>query len=168
MTNHNKLNRFVCSLFVPVALTFLTAGIAWSEEESGNIEKVMSPTEFKATGLEKLSPEELERLNAWLKGYRETTIQVAEKAAETKATKEGHRKIDVLVSRVVGPFNGLTGRTIITLEDGTRWKQANKNDHIKGSGAENLGCAVFNAGLFGYKMRIQGTQEFYVDQVRGR
>lgn len=151
-----------------MALMFLAAGIAWSEEESGNIEKIMSPTEFKATGLDKLSSEELERLNAWLKGYRETTIQVAEKAAETKATREGHRKIDVIVSRVVGPFKGLTGNTIITLEDGTKWKQANKNDHIKGPGLENLGCAVFNAGLFGYKMRIQGTQEFYVDQVKSR
>ena len=122
----------------------------------------MSPGEFKAAGLEKLSPEELERLNAWLKGYRETTVQAAEK----KATKEGRRKIDVLVSRIVGPFYGLTGNTIITLEDGTMWKQANKNDRYKGPGLDHLGCAVFNAGLFGYKMRIQGTQEFYVDQVK--
>ena len=46
--------------------------------------------------------------------------------------------------------------------------QANKTDRIKGPGLENLGCAVYNAGLFGYKMRIQGTQDFYVDQVRNR
>ena len=166
MTNRIKLPRLLCFLFAPLAAAFLIAGVAWAEEQSGDIEKIMSPAEFKSTGLDKLSPEELERLNAWLKGYRETTIQVAEKAAETKATKEGRRKIDVLVSRVVGPFYGLTGNTIITLEDGTKWKQANKTDHFKGSGAENLGCAVFNAGLFGYKMRIQGTQDFYVDQVR--
>jgi hypothetical protein len=46
------------------------------------------------------------------------------------------------------------------------WKQANKDDRYKGPGLDHLGVAVFNAGLFGYKMRIQGTQEFYVDQVR--
>ena len=140
---------------------FLTTGTARAEEEPQDIQKMMSPSEFKAAGLEKLSPEELEHLNAWLKGYRETTVQAAEK----KATKEGRRKIDVLVSRIVGPFYGLTGNTIITLEDGTKWKQANKNDRYKGPGLDHLGCAVFNAGLFGYKMRIQGTQEFYVDQV---
>ena len=162
MTNRSKLNRFICCLAVPLAAIFLTAGTAWAQEESNDIQKMMSPGEFKAAGLEKLSPEELERLNAWLKGYRETTVQAAEK----KATKEGRRKIDVLVSRIVGPFYGLTGNTIITLEDGTRWKQANKNDRYKGPGLDNLGCAVFNAGLFGYKMRIQGTQEFYVDQVK--
>jgi hypothetical protein len=149
---------------MPLAAVFLTAGAALAEEESNDIQKMMSPGEFKAAGLEKLSPEELERLNAWLKGYRETTV----KAAETKATKEGRRKIDVIVSRVVGPFYGLTGNSIITLEDGTKWKQANKNDRNRGPGLENLGCAVFNAGLFGYKMRIQGTADFYVDQVRSR
>ena len=149
---------------MPLAAIFITAGVALAAEEPEDIQKMMSPGEFKAAGLEKLSPEELQRLNAWLKGYRETTVQAAEK----KATKEGRRKIDFIVSRIVGPFYGLTGNTIIELEDGTKWKQANKNDRNKGPGLDHLGCAVFNAGLFGYKMRIQGTQDFYVDQVRSR
>jgi hypothetical protein len=163
MTNRRSLDRYVLCLFMSLGL-FLVGGLTWAQEEPGDIQKMMSPGEFKAAGLGKLSPEELQHLNAWLKGYRETTV----KAAETKATKEGRRKIDVIVSRVVGRFDGLTGNTIITLEDGSRWKQANKSDRIKGPGLENLGCAVYNAGLFGYKMRIQGTQDFYVDQVRDR
>ncbi|MDP9254778.1 MAG: hypothetical protein M3O66_07570, partial [Verrucomicrobiota bacterium] len=69
---------------------------------------------------------------------------------------------------VDGPFYGLKGNTIIKLEDGTMWKQATKSDRYKGPGLDHLGVAVFNAGLFGYKMRIQGTQEFYVDQVKSR
>jgi hypothetical protein len=162
MTSRRLARRCIFCFFVPLVAVFLTAGTAWAEEEPEDIQKMMSPSEFKAAGLEKLSPEELEHLNAWLKGYRETTVQAAEK----KATKEGRRKIDVLVSRIVGPFYGLTGNTIITLEDGTMWKQANHNDRYKGPGLDHLGCAVFNAGLFGYKMRIQGTQEFYVDQVK--
>lgn len=164
MTSRRKLHRFLICLTVSLAAISLSGGVALAQEESSDIQKMMSPGEFKAAGLEKLSPEELERLNAWIKGYRETTVQATEK----KATKEGRRKIDVLVSRVVGPFYGLTGNTIITLEDGSKWKQANKNDRNKGPGLENLGCAVFNAGLFGYKMRIQGTADFYVDQVRTR
>jgi hypothetical protein len=135
-----------------------------AEEEPADIQKIMSPEEFKEAGLEKLSADELQKLNEWLRGYRETTV----KTAEAKATKEGRRKIDVLVSRVVGPFYGLTGSTIIKLEDGTVWKQANKSDRIKGPGLDSLGVAVYNAGLFGYKMRIQGTPDFYVDQVRNR
>ena len=164
MTTRSKLRRFVPCFCICLVAVFFGAGVACAQEEATDIQKMMSLGEFKGAGLDKLSPEELERLNAWLKGYRETSV----KAAETKATKEGRRKIDVIVSRVVGPFYGLTGNTIITLEDGSKWKQANKNDRNKGPGLENLGCAVFNAGLFGYKMRIQGTADFYVDQVRSR
>jgi hypothetical protein len=159
MTTARPFCRFI---LLSVLVLFSAVALVRAQEESGDIQKMMSPEEFKAAGLEKLSPEELQKLNEWLRGDREKTV----KAAEVKATKEGHRKIDVLVSRVVGPFYGLKGNTIIKLEDGTVWKQANRTDHIKGPGLENLGVAVFNAGIFGYKMRIQGTQEFYVDQVR--
>ena len=50
------------------------------EEMPGSIEQVMTPGEFKAAGLNKLSAEELQKLNAWLQGYRE----VAEKTAKRK------------------------------------------------------------------------------------
>src|SRR4029453_18622927 len=89
---------------------------AREEQMAGSIQDMMSSAEFKAAGLNKLSPEELQKLNAWLQGYRDVT----EKAATKKATAVASRtKLDLLVSRVDGQFNGLTGRTIIRLEDGT-------------------------------------------------
>ena len=100
MTNRRMFHRWVCCLCVFLAAGCLGVATTLAEEEPEDIQKMMSPSEFKAAGLEKLSPEELDRLNAWLKGYRETTVQAAEK----KATKEGRRKIDVLVSRIVGSF----------------------------------------------------------------
>ena len=101
---------------------------AANEEMSGSIQDLMTPGEFKAAGLGKLSPEELQKLNAWLQGYRDVT----EKAATKKATAVASRtKLDLLVSRVDGTFNGLTGRTIIRLEDGTVWKQANAEDRYR-------------------------------------
>ena len=90
----------------------------------------MTPEEFKAAGLNKLSPDELQKLNAWLQGYRE----VAEKKATARAAKVERTKMDLLVSRVDGTFNGLTGRTVIRLEDGTVWKQANADDRYRPSG----------------------------------
>ena len=83
---------------------------------SEDIQQIMTPDEFKAAGLNKLSPDELTKLNAWLQGYRQVTEQAAEKKATARASRT---KLDVLVSRVDGTFNGLTGRTIIRLEDGT-------------------------------------------------
>ena len=131
------------------------------EETSGNIQQAMTPEEFKAAGLNKLSPEELQKLNAWLQGYRE----VAEKKATERASKVERTKMDLLVSRVDGTFNGLTGRTVIRLEDGTVWKQANADDRYRPKITDHPAAAVIH-GIFGYKMQIQGTQEFYVDPIR--
>jgi hypothetical protein len=129
---------------------------------SDSIKEIMSPEEFKAAGLSKLSAEELQRLDAWLQGYRQVTEQAAEKKATARASRT---KMDLIVSRVDGTFNGLNGRTIIRLEDGTVWKQANADDRYRGRVTDHPGAAVIH-GVFGYKMRIEGTQEFYVDPVR--
>jgi hypothetical protein len=75
--------------------------------------------------------------------------------------------MDLLVSRVDGQFNGLTGRTVIHLEDGTVWKQANADDRYRPKVTDHPAAAVIH-GVFGYKMQIEGTQEFYVDPVRQR
>ena len=140
------------------------AGAA-QEEMSGSIQQIMTPEEFRAAGLNKLSPDELQKLDAWLQGYRQVTEQTAEKKATAKASAESHAKMDLLVSRVDGTFNGLTGRTVIRLEDGTVWKQANADDRYRPKVTDHPAAAVIH-GVFGYKMRIEGTQEFYVDPVR--
>ena len=132
------------------------------EETSGSIQQMMTPEEFKAAGLNKLSPEELQKLDAWMQGYR----QVAEQAGEKKGSARAERtKMDLIVSRVDGTFAGLTGRTVIRLQDGTVWRQANADDRFRPKVTDSPAAAVIH-GIFGYKMRIEGTQEFYVDPVR--
>ncbi len=131
-------------------------------EMSGSIKEMMSADEFKAAGLNKLSADEIQRLDAWLQGYRQVTEQAAEKKATARASRT---KMDLIVSRVDGTFNGLTGRTIIRLEDGTVWKQANADDRYRARVTDHPAAAVIH-GVFGYKMRLEGTQEFYVDPVR--
>jgi hypothetical protein len=144
------------------------AGPAWAADQilSGSIKEMMSPEEFKASGLNKLSSEELEKLNAWLQGYREATEKVTEKKTEKRvAAKSPFFHHEPIVSRVDGSFAGLKGKTVIKLEDGTVWKQANLDDHAGPSPMDHPGAAVFWAGL-GYKMRIQGVPEFYVNPVK--
>src|SRR6478672_6767887 len=105
-----------CSLLcVCIVFTFIAPVRAAGEEMSGSIEQVMTPGEFKAAGLNKLSAEELQKLNAWLQGYREVAEKAAEKKATARTEKVEHTKMDMLVSRVDGTFNGLTGRTVIRL-----------------------------------------------------
>ncbi len=147
-----------------------SAGPGWAAEEvlNGSIQQMMSKEEFRAAGLNKLSSEELEKLNAWLQGYRETTEKVTEKKTEKRvAASQSFFHHDPIVSRVDGSFAGLKGHTVIKLEDGTVWKQANLDDKAGPSPIDHPGAAVVWAGL-GYKMRIQGVAEFYVNPVKTR
>src|SRR5438034_10032184 len=147
--------------FVPpalfCALVFFAVPHLHAQGEGG-IKQAMSPEEFHKAGLDKLSDEELRNLDRWLQGDREKTAKKA--AARTSRTK-----MDLVVSRVAGSFPGLTGKTIIELEDGTVWRQANKYDYFKGSPVDHPGAAVVHSA-FGYKMRIEGVPEFYVNPVR--
>jgi hypothetical protein len=146
-----------------VILSCFAPARAAEPEMSGSIKEIMSPEEFRAAGLNKLSAEELQKLDAWLQGYRQVTEQAAEKKATARASRT---KMDLIVSRVDGSFQGLTGRTIIRLEDGTVWKQANAEDRYRSKVTDHPAAAVMH-GVFGYKMRLEGgTQEFYVDPVR--
>src|SRR5215470_15468385 len=150
------------SLGFCVMLASVEPARAAQPEISGSIKEMMSPEEFKAAGLNKLSPDELQKLDAWLQGYRQITEQKAEKKATARASRT---KMDVIVSRVDGRFDGLTGRTIIRLEDGTVWKQANADDRFRAKNTDHPAAAVIH-GVFGYKMQIEGMQPFYVDPVR--
>jgi len=143
------------------------AGVCLAQENSGtSIQQMMTPEEFKAAGLDKLSSEELQKLDAWLQGYRQTTEKKAGEVAEKKASERTAKtKLDMLVSRVDGSFEGLKGRTVIKLEDGTAWKQANAEDRFRPTVTDHPGAVVSHT-IFGYKMRIEGTPEFYVDPVR--
>jgi hypothetical protein len=143
------------------------AGVCLAQENSGaSIQEMMTPGEFKAAGLDKLSSDELQKLDAWLQGYRQTTEKKASEVAEKKASERTARtKLDMLVSRVDGSFEGLKGRTVIKLEDGTAWRQANAEDRFRPTVTDHP-AAVVSHTVFGYKMRIEGTPEFYVDPIR--
>src|SRR6266478_6932176 len=145
---------FTLGLFFILGLAEPTR--AAPKETSGSIQKMMTPEEFTAAGLNKLSPEELQKLDAWLQGYRETTEKRTEKKVKQSFFKFG----EPMLSRVDGSFGGLKGRTLIKLEDGTVWKQANIDDHYGPSPIDHPGAEVVHTGL-GYKMRIQGVPEFY-------
>src|SRR5437870_13311813 len=145
-------------IYAPLcALVLLVCPVMRAQDEE-SIKQAMSPEEFHKAGLDKPSDEELRKLDRWLSGDREKTA----KKASAKTSKA---KMDLIVSRVNGSFGGLSGGTVIELEDGTAWKQANVDDRFRGSPVDHPGAAVIR-GVVGYKMRIEGVPEFYVDPVR--
>ena len=160
-----RITRRLYPIFPALSIAFLLSlGIpcqAAAQEESANIEQAMTPEEFKAAGLEKLTPAELAKLNRWLQGYRDTVV----KKAETKAAqREKRAKLQLIVSRYNGVWSGVGPGEIIELEDGSKWTLANKDEHYGGH-ADHPAIAVYKAGFFGWKMRVSRIAEFYVNQV---
>ena len=117
----------------------------------------MTPQQFKEAGLEKLSPNELAKLDAFLKGDREQAIE----QATTKAAKR--EKLQLVVSRIDGVIDTIKPNQIIRFEDGSTWKVARTDFQFHGS-VDHPAAAAFK-NLFGWKMRIAGVAEIYVVPV---
>jgi hypothetical protein len=152
--------RITLIVYLTFSLLLVLGLVEWAhaQETEASVQEMMTPEEFRAAGLNKLSPEERQKLDAWLQGYRETTEKRTEKKVKQSFFKFG----EPMLSRVDGSFSGLRGHTVIKLQDGTVWRQANSDDHYGASPIENPGAMVVHTG-FGYKMRIQGVPEFYVN-----
>jgi hypothetical protein len=147
---------FFLSVAIAIGSSLSSAPAARAQNETGGIQQAMSPEEFKAAGLEKLTPAELAKLNAWLQGFRE-------KAEKKAAMRESRTKLQLIVSRIDGVWNGIGPGEIIRLEDGTAWKLGNKDEHYGGH-ADHPAVAIYKS-IFGWKMRVSRIAEFYVVPV---
>jgi hypothetical protein len=154
------------------------------EQSASSLQDSMTSDEFKKAGLDKLSPDELNALNQWMKGYRhQAETKAAEKATEQtkeqakqEATTEAKQKFnrnwlstDRIFSRIDGEFHGMRRggkKIIIRLEDGTVWKQVNNDtDQLEAKMTDHPPVMVTHSAV-GYKMHVIGTGEFYVNPVR--
>jgi hypothetical protein len=154
----------IVSLLVTTTVLVSLGKLAFArnEEPPGAIQEAMTPEEFKAAGLDKLSSGELAKLNNWLNGYREKVEQKVEKKA---AEHEKRSSMQLIVSRYNGVWTGAVPGEIIELEDGSKWKLANKDQNYGGH-ADHPAVAVYKAGIFGWKMRVSQIAEFYVNPVK--
>jgi hypothetical protein len=92
------------------------------------IEREMTPEEFKAAGLDKLSADELAKLNAWLGRKIDTVASEAAAGAKDKVEQENRGFFhfgsnDPIVARMTGEFRGFGKGREFTLDNGQVWRQ---------------------------------------------
>ncbi|UYB53426.1 hypothetical protein OCJ37_05630 [Xanthomonas sp. AM6] len=119
-------------LVLCAALAVSAAPAAAQRAVAGDLQTQMSAQEFKAAGLDKLSPQELAALNAWLQGKvaQETAV------ALEKAKEEGRQEVIVknrgffdfgsqepIESTLVGEFTGFSKGRRYVLANGQEWEQ---------------------------------------------
>lgn len=151
----NRTHLRPASIFLaPLLALAFSLGISHSAQaQEGGLRQSMSPEEFKGAGLEKLAPNELANLDAWIQGDRQ---KVAEKATKKE-------KLQLVVSRVDGVITSIAPRQIIRLEDGSSWKVARNDSQFHGM-ADHPAAAAYKS-FFGWKLRIAGVAELYVVPV---
>jgi hypothetical protein len=107
-----------------IILLPLSAGVL-AQSQTPTFEERMSQAEFKAAGLEKLTPEELKVLNEWIqtKGVSQMGAPMIKADGTAIFYADGSDR-QLIESNIVGDFNGWGGRTRVTLENGQVWEQA--------------------------------------------
>jgi hypothetical protein len=133
-----------------------------------SLEEQMTGKEFKAAGLEKLSPQELAALNDWIRSHSLGSLAVAKTTSPVVTASEDIDRRGLpsddgeddspIESRIIGNFSGWDGQTVFKLENGMIWVQDDKDKfHIK----EVRNPAVtIEQGLFNsWKLSIEGHKD---------
>ncbi len=91
--------------------------------EGPDVRTLLTPEEFRAAGLDKLTQQEIDALNRWLVTYTARDApevrrnDVVVQAQVEKIEAEGTR------TRIAGEFAGWSGDTVFRLENGQVWRQ---------------------------------------------
>lgn len=117
----------------------LAASLPLAAQDS--IRTQMSPEEFKAAGLDKLSADELARLDAWLNRTVSVESEKAAVAAKKTVEKEARGFFsfgsnEPVVARIVGEFRGFGRGREYTLDNGNIWQQVD-DARLAGARLEN-------------------------------
>jgi len=110
-----------------VLLTASPALLAQGGTSFPGIEALMTPQEYRAAGLEKLTPAEREALNSFLIRYTAEDSQVLLRNDEDVKKAVDEQEI---VSVIQQPFKGWSGDTVFRLENGQVWQQRSSGNYV--------------------------------------
>jgi len=102
-----------------LAALLLVPTLTSAQERFPGIEQLMTEQELEASGVNDLSRREIEALNTWLIRYtaNEAPTLQAENEEVIEVVQQG------MTSRIVGEFNGWSGKTRFVLENGQVFEQ---------------------------------------------
>lgn len=115
---------------VPLALAALLvlAPAVQAQEQAARIEQQMSAEQFMAAGLDRLDPEQLANLNAWLNRAIDARTDQAVATAKQQVKEESRGLMNFggsepITGRISGEFRGFAKGRSYTLDNGQVWQQ---------------------------------------------
>jgi hypothetical protein len=145
--------RFILAVALGLIATFACASGFSSLEER------MSQADFHAAGLDKLSPDELKALNAWLAAHTGAATPTYVTPSGQPVFYPHQSERGEIAAHIVGPFSGWRGQTVFTLDNGQKWKQAESGSYD---------CGKFENPAVTIKPMMMGSWLMYVEPCRNQ
>ncbi|WP_374604875.1 hypothetical protein [Arenimonas sp.] len=121
-------------LLISLVLSAFIGGSALAQSFS-SLEERMTEAEFKAAGLDKLSPEELARLNAFIAeetGKVASTLPEATPMADNRGFYQSQGPQGEIITSISGEFRGWDGMgDRFTLDNGQVWEVTDSSTRLK-------------------------------------
>ncbi|WHZ19607.1 MAG: hypothetical protein OJF55_001756 [Rhodanobacteraceae bacterium] len=145
------------------ALASLIVALPVMAQQFSSLEERMSAADFKAAGLDKLTPEQLQFLDNWLRGHEQTKVV---SASGKPVFYPDNQPRDKFSTHMVGHFNGWSGESTFTLDNGQVWKQAESGAYSC-PGIDNPEVTIKPMILGSWLMYVQGcNQSVRVERVK--
>jgi hypothetical protein len=142
----------------------IAAPLAFAQQFS-SAEERMSSADFKAAGLDKLSPEELARLNAFIRSEVDRrSVQAHEQGvreqdhteASLMGMKDYRGEREEIVTRAPGAFTGWDVGTTFTLENGQVWRVVDALSPLEGVRLTNPEIHITPGAFGSWNLRVAG------------
>jgi hypothetical protein len=114
-------------LLVSALLALSLCALSAHAQQDG-LQQRMSSADFKAAGLDKLSPQELAHLDDWLRTQGKTTTRVVD-ASGKPVFYPGNEKRTTISTRLSGHFDGWSSQQEFSTDNGQRWKVVDPEPH---------------------------------------
>lgn len=153
--------RLILSLLLALPL----CGLSVQAQQTDGLQQRMSSDEFKAAGLDKLSPQELASLDQWLSTHRKVTTKVVDASGKPVfyADKATRSKIN---AHIVGHFSGWHGHDQFTLDNGQVWQQTS-SDAPSCMSSDNPVVKIKPSLMSSWLMYVDGCNgDTHVERVR--
>ena len=147
-------------------LVLAFSGSLFAQSQAPTLEERMSQQEFSASGLDKLSPEQLKYLNEWIqsKGVSEIGAPIRHRDGSATFYADDQDR-EVVESAIAGQFSGWHGKTRVTLENGQVWEQVESGS--KGFPLKSPKVKVKPMSLGSWLMYVDGCNcEIRVKRVK--
>jgi hypothetical protein len=143
------------SLLLLLALPLCCLGA--HAQDTASLQQRMSSAEFKAAGLDKLSPEELARLDQWLAAHPVVKTRMVSSSGKPVFYADSAKR-QKITAHIAGHFGGWQGVSQLTLDNGQVWKQV---------GSDKPECMTSDNPVVKIKPTLFGGWLMFVDGCNG-